>query len=380
MGNVLGARPTVAQMQAYVTKSWNHVSLPVVQYFRRGWFSFRFTSAEDMDEVLKGGPWSMGSNSLVLKQWSPNFSMEMDKISIVPIWILFPELDPVLWSVVVLRKLASKVGKPLYADMTTTCKARLSFARVLMEADLASELPEQVLINTPYHGQIAQPIVYEWKPYYCSCCAKLGHTANFCKQNKDGQPVKKTPSAGTTAKASKSGSSKDKTKSVVSSTAEQEDSEVQLQNSYSVAAWNIWGFNDSLKHLEVRRFLHQNKVDVFGLLETHIKQNKESAIFSQFSPYAVVSNKIQTNAIIFVYAKNEPQETLALWDTLVGLSATSCPWVVMGDFNVVRGLSERVGPNPPAIKDIWEFNSCLAQCHLDDMHCIGSEYTWSNKQ
>ncbi|XP_074314395.1 uncharacterized protein LOC141649609 [Silene latifolia] len=27
-----------------------------------------------------------------------------------------------------------------------------------------------------------------------------------------------------------------------------------------------------------------------------------------------------------------------------------------------------------------EFNSCLAQCYLDDMHSMGSEFTWSNKQ
>ncbi|XP_074290572.1 uncharacterized protein LOC141617289 [Silene latifolia] len=443
MGNVLGARPTVAQMQAYVTKSWNHVSLPAVQYFRRGWFSFRFTSAEDMDEVLKGGPWSLGSNSLVLKQWSPNFSMEMDKLSIVPIWILFPELDPVLWSDVVLSKLASKVGKPLYADMTTTCKARLSFARVLVEADLASELPEQVLINTPYHGQIAQPIVYEWKPYYCSCCAKLGHTANFCKQNKDGQPAKvwrkkpapekapvsspvqapaatrprqKTPSVGTTAKANKSGSSKDTGKSVVTSTADQEDSEVQLQNSYSVLTTE----DSSLDSQEETRTSWADSTepippDKDADSSVEHQGNKESAIFSQFSSYVVVSNKIQgrlwlfsnpatvslsniiiheqfihcdvcilatnqTLSITFVYAKNEPQERMALWDKLVGFSATPFPWVVMGDFNVVRGLSERVGPNPPAVKDIWEFNSCLAHCYLDDMHCLGSEYTWSNKQ
>ncbi|XP_074293128.1 uncharacterized protein LOC141620058 [Silene latifolia] len=190
MGNVLGAKPTTTQMHTFVAKHWNHVSLPTVQYFRRGWFSFRFPSQTDMDEVLKGGPWSMGNNSMVLKQWSPTFTKEMDKISVVPIWILFPDLDPLLWSDIVLSKLANKVGKPMYADMTTTTKARLSFARVLVEADLSTELPENVILNTPFHGQINQQIVYEWRPYYCVCCGKMGHTDNFCKLNKAKQAAK----------------------------------------------------------------------------------------------------------------------------------------------------------------------------------------------
>ncbi|XP_074291812.1 uncharacterized protein LOC141618616 [Silene latifolia] len=52
----------------------------------------------------------------------------------------------------------------------------------------------------------------------------------------------------------------------------------------------------------------------------------------------------------------------------------------MGDFNVVRALGEREGPNPPAIQDIMAFNACLAKCYLDDMHSMRSDFTWSNKQ
>ncbi|XP_074283846.1 uncharacterized protein LOC141608385 [Silene latifolia] len=69
-----------------------------------------------------------------------------------------------------------------------------------------------------------------------------------------------------------------------------------------------------------------------------------------------------------------------LWDKLLILSNSSSTWIVLGDFNVVRSVSEREGPNPPATQDILGFNACLAQFYSDDMHRMGSEFTWSNKQ
>ncbi|XP_074315737.1 uncharacterized protein LOC141651945 [Silene latifolia] len=137
-----------------------------------------------MNEVLRQDPWMVGPNSLILKQWSPSFSMEMEKVAKVSIWILFPGLDPYLWSDVVLSKMASKVGKPLFADPVSTAKSKLSFARVLVEADVSHDLPTHVNINTPHLGQVSQKIIYEWLPYFCKCCGKLGHTSSTCKWNK----------------------------------------------------------------------------------------------------------------------------------------------------------------------------------------------------
>ncbi|XP_074278050.1 uncharacterized protein LOC141601654 [Silene latifolia] len=183
-----------------------------------------------------------------------------------------------------------------------------------------------------------------------------------------------------------------------------------------IAVWNIRGLNDSIKRLEVVRFLSLNKPDLLGLVETHVKQNKEISIMSQFHHYGILSNKTQgriwlfynpstvalsnfvlheqllhcdvlfretnqTIAATFVYGQNAPRDRVGLWEELVALSRTlTQAWIVLGDFNVVIRLSDRVFPNPPSNHDIMEFNSCLAQCYLDDMHSMGSEFTWSNKQ
>ncbi|XP_074265292.1 uncharacterized protein LOC141587719 [Silene latifolia] len=178
---------TMASKSSDVAKPKNQLvgsyCISVVQYFRKGWFSFRFANEEDMNNVLKEGPWKMGSYSLILKQWHPSFSFEMEKVSVVPIWVLFPGLDPYLWSSAVLSKMSSKIGRPMFADIPTTNKDKLSFARVMIEVDISSDPPLEISLNTPF-GPYTQRVEYEWIPHYCASCGKMGHLKQTCKKNK----------------------------------------------------------------------------------------------------------------------------------------------------------------------------------------------------
>ncbi|XP_074288580.1 uncharacterized protein LOC141613735 [Silene latifolia] len=171
------------------------IALPVVQYYKKGLFAFRFDSHEAMINVLRQGPWKIGPNSLILKHRTPSFSMEMEKVAKVLVWILFPGLDPYLWSESVLSKIASKLGKPLFADLATTNKEKLSFARVMVEIDVTQPFLDHVDIMSPFLGPTSQKVVYEWVPFYYSGCGKLGHKFDTCKwvkQSKDPKPVEPT--------------------------------------------------------------------------------------------------------------------------------------------------------------------------------------------
>ncbi|XP_074300066.1 uncharacterized protein LOC141631271 [Silene latifolia] len=586
MGNVLGAKPSQQTVSEFTQKHWNFGPLPLVQYFKKGWFSFKFDSEEAMNVVLRGGPWKIGSNSLVLKQWSPHFSCIMECVTIVPVWILFPDLDPYMWTDSILSKMASKIGKPLFADLHTTCKARLSFARILVEVDISKDLPDHIDINAPFIGHSSQRIVYEWLPYYCKTCFKLGHTDKESQKGIDtpadapksttiaqkahgppgviGQkkhagkqvskpvttvsPVTDPPSCvvaptdqvtsvtpGSVAIASdtnsvtivldppvgsgrkkKSGKqvskpattdpvlgpsiqlpdsgchllggtsapqlvestvllegansecpvlgspplvgqtvspSVDAVKhsecSVLGQVSCVEDSTVQMvyvtpgydvltsgnttvqvpcsPNKYSVLATTSeqssledgQGFNKLVKHLEVVNFLQHNRIDILGLLETRVKLNKSHRILrSKFKKYSNFCNYnmhhngriwllwdtsttkvsvLQEHAQVVhcfvqhfasgrsfhlsvVYGSNCPMARQSLWNSLIQQSHQTGPWVVMGDFNVVRYAHEKISNTPPDLTDMTDFNSCLSECGLDDMHGSGIDFTWFNKQ
>ncbi|KAK9725508.1 hypothetical protein RND81_05G149100 [Saponaria officinalis] len=82
----------------------------------------------------------------------------------------------------------------------------------------------------------------------------------------------------------------------------------------------------------------------------------------------------------FVYASNDPNTRIELWDSLSLISASVQEWLVLGDFNVIRDISERISSTLPNLDDILAFNTCLLNCGLMDLQCSGCEFTWTNKQ
>ncbi|XP_074313791.1 uncharacterized protein LOC141648984 [Silene latifolia] len=148
-----------------------------------------------------------------------------------------------------------------------------------------------------------------------------------------------------------------------------------------ISSWNIRGFNDPIKQQEVRGYLLANNIDIFGLLETRVKKNNAAAINRSFASYQLlhrISN--QTIHITFIYGSNDAGVRKRLWDYLRGLSHRVTNWIILGDFNIVRVMEERVGPNPPSLAEILAFNQCLLDCQLDDLHSFGCEHTWTNKR
>ncbi|XP_074289081.1 uncharacterized protein LOC141614222 [Silene latifolia] len=52
----------------------------------------------------------------------------------------------------------------------------------------------------------------------------------------------------------------------------------------------------------------------------------------------------------------------------------------MGDFNIIRDMEERLGPNPSSLYEFLSFNQCLLDCSLEDIQSFGCEHTWTNKR
>lgn len=121
--------------------------------------------------------------ALILKQWTPDFCFQLDSIKVVHVWTLYIDLDPCFWSFAALSKISSIIGKPLYADRYTTNKTGISFARVLIDIDIAKYIPSSIKINTLF-GTKEISVVYEWIPQFCSLNDCIGHLSNMCRKNK----------------------------------------------------------------------------------------------------------------------------------------------------------------------------------------------------
>ncbi|GFY90990.1 hypothetical protein Acr_07g0011860 [Actinidia rufa] len=74
-----------------------------------------------------------------------------------------------------------RARRPIHMDKMTTKKERVTYARCLVEVDMAKELTHTVMLHLPDGEEHEQRIYYESLPRYCPQCKVLGHTKESCK-------------------------------------------------------------------------------------------------------------------------------------------------------------------------------------------------------
>ncbi|XP_077239699.1 uncharacterized protein LOC143880596 [Tasmannia lanceolata] len=143
---------------------------------------------EDCSLVLEALAHSYGGRPLILRKWSKDILIEKSNLKRTPIWIRLPNLHLKFWTNTILSKIASGFGKPLYRDSHTADAIRLNFARLCVEVEADTVLPDSIEIKTSTEC-ITQAVEYDWKPSSCQICKTFSHSANSCPLN----TMKKVP-------------------------------------------------------------------------------------------------------------------------------------------------------------------------------------------
>ncbi|XP_060175300.1 uncharacterized protein LOC132606018 [Lycium barbarum] len=73
-------------------------------------------------------------------------------------------------------------------DQNTEKKRGLNFARLLVEVDIDSPLPEKVRFLNERGNMVEQKVQYDWKPTLFKCCQKFGHGEGECRKKKPPVP------------------------------------------------------------------------------------------------------------------------------------------------------------------------------------------------
>ncbi|CAI9115322.1 OLC1v1016196C1 [Oldenlandia corymbosa var. corymbosa] len=79
-----------------------------------------------------------------------------------------------------------------------------------------------------------------------------------------------------------------------------------------------------------------------------------------------------------LYAKTTRVARQSLWRNSIDFRhQTSCsPWMVAGEFNVIRSLEEYSGVSVQDHGAMWEFNECIYDCDLIEIPATGEDFTW----
>ncbi|KAK1274927.1 hypothetical protein QJS04_geneDACA012864 [Acorus gramineus] len=118
---------------------------------------------------------------------------EKERLNSIPLWIKFPNLLPLhFWSNTCIGKIARLIGIPLYLDSATALRTRSAYARVCVEVEAGSELPDEVFVEVRNGNREAIRVTYDWKPEACSHCSTFGHEDSICcKHPRFTQPAAK---------------------------------------------------------------------------------------------------------------------------------------------------------------------------------------------
>ena len=141
----------------------------------RGFFLISFSSSDDYDKVLRGGPWFIGGHFLAIKPWEPYFKASEAKLTSVAVWVRLPELPIEFYDTSMLKEIGSVIGPVLRIDSYTASETRGGYVRLFVQIDL-----EKPLINSIRVGRLVQRVLYKDISSLCFCCGRIGHKQENC--------------------------------------------------------------------------------------------------------------------------------------------------------------------------------------------------------
>jgi hypothetical protein len=147
----------------------------------RGYYEFRFSSAEDRKSVWSSGVWNLNPGLLRLSSWSPDFNPLKQKQTHCQVWVRFHCLPLEYWQTRILFEIAAAIGTPISIDDNTRNHTFGHYARVLVDINLSNNLHDSLLVEREKFA-FNIDLEYEKLPFFGSSCNCIGHSFESCKK------------------------------------------------------------------------------------------------------------------------------------------------------------------------------------------------------
>ena len=122
----------------------------------KDFFLIRFSSTEDYDKVLRGGPWFVGEHFLAIRPWEPYFKASEAKLSSVAVWVRLFELPIEFYDREVLKEIGKAIGPVLCIDAYIATESNGSYTWLCVQINLEKPLTKWVRV-----GRSNQQVLYE---------------------------------------------------------------------------------------------------------------------------------------------------------------------------------------------------------------------------
>ena len=142
--SVLGANPPLEVIEGYFRKIWKSLDIDKINLVRNGLFLVRLNNLDDHKLVVQKGAYYFDRKPLLVKPWNPEFDLQTESLTSLPIWVHLHDLDLKYWGMDSLRNIGSTLGIPLKTDKYTMEKRVLKYARRLIDIQVDASFPDHV--------------------------------------------------------------------------------------------------------------------------------------------------------------------------------------------------------------------------------------------
>ncbi|KAG5589775.1 hypothetical protein H5410_040289 [Solanum commersonii] len=90
----------------------------------------KFQKEENMNQVIKGGPWFIHGHYLSLQRCEPNFLPKKSILTYSAVWVHLPQLPTEFYNSLLLKRIVNSIGKLLKIDVCINSTLRGRYARL----------------------------------------------------------------------------------------------------------------------------------------------------------------------------------------------------------------------------------------------------------
>ena len=112
--------------------------------------------------MVQRGIYFFDNKPFMVKPWNSEMQINTEAITLLPIWVQFPELDIKYWGIESLSRIGSLLGIPIITDKYTKEKTMLQYACLLIEVSLEGPYPNYVEFVNDFNVVVRQKVKFEW--------------------------------------------------------------------------------------------------------------------------------------------------------------------------------------------------------------------------
>ncbi|KAF1888147.1 hypothetical protein Lal_00039187 [Lupinus albus] len=134
-------------LKAKLTTLWIMIGKWSMIFVGKGYYDFPFSSKEDMRCVCFVGSGNVKSGILRLFLWTQDFNPNQQRMSYTQCWVKIHNLPQEYWSHRIIFSIAGGIGTQIALDEATNSRPFGYFDKVLVEINLKTKLPDQILVE-----------------------------------------------------------------------------------------------------------------------------------------------------------------------------------------------------------------------------------------